>query len=149
MEVILLKDIPNLGYQYDIIKTANGYANNYLIPRGLAEVANTANKKRVKENIRQVGHRLAKERQEALQLAEKLKEASLVLSVETSKDGKIFGAVTPNQLVKHLEAIGIKVSAKQIKPFSTIKVIGFYEAEITLHREVQVLVKFEVRPTEN
>ncbi|HYC85588.1 MAG TPA: 50S ribosomal protein L9, partial [Chryseosolibacter sp.] len=94
MEVILKQDVQGLGYKNDIVKVRAGYGNNYLIPNGLALIANDSNKRLVNENIRQAAHKAAKVKQDAEAVAQKVGELTVEIKTKAGESGKIFGAVT-------------------------------------------------------
>jgi large subunit ribosomal protein L9 len=145
MEVILKQDIPNLGYKDDIIKVKNGYAVNYLIPKGLAVNATVPAKKAHAEIIKQRAHKEAKIRQEAEALSEKLKAVSLSIGAKTSTKGKIFGSVNSIQISEALKEKGFDIDRKNITfKEDLIKEVGNYHAKIRLHKEVQVEIPFEI-----
>src|SRR5690606_36203266 len=98
MEVILKQDVAGLGYTNDIVKVKAGYGNNYLIPNGIALLATESNKKVVQENIRQASHKAAKIRQDAEALAQKIGELTVEIGTKAGETGRIFGAVTANQI---------------------------------------------------
>lgn len=93
MEVILIKDIENLGYANDIVNVKPGYANNYLIPQGYAKAATAAAKKILAENLKQRAHKDAKILADAQALAEKIANLPLVIAAK-AEEGRIFGAIT-------------------------------------------------------
>jgi large subunit ribosomal protein L9 len=145
MEVILKQDIPNLGYKDDIIKVKNGYAVNYLIPKGLAVNATVSAKKAHAEIIKPRAHKEAKIRQEAEALSEKLKAISLSIGAKTSSKGKIFGSVNSIQISEALKEKGFDIDRKNITfKEDLIKEVGKYHAKIKLHKEVQVEIPFEI-----
>ena len=113
MEVILIKDIENLGYANDIVNVKPGYANNYLIPQGYAKSATAAAKKVLAENLKQRAHKDAKILADAQALAETIANLPLSLSVK-AEEGKLFGTVTATDLAEALAAKGITVDRKQI-----------------------------------
>ncbi len=113
MEVILIKDIENLGYANDIVNVKPGYANNYLIPQGYAKAATAAAKKVLAENLKQRAHKDAKILADAQALAETISNLTLSLAVK-AEEGKLFGTVTANDLAEALAAKGITVDRKQI-----------------------------------
>ena len=94
MEVILTQDVTGLGYKNDTVKVKPGYGRNYLIPNGVALIANDSNKKRVAEDIRQAAHKAAKLKQDAETLAAKIGELTVEIRTKAGETGKIFGAVT-------------------------------------------------------
>lgn len=142
MEVILIKDIENLGYANDIVNVKPGYANNYLIPQGYAKVATVAAKKVLAENLKQRAHKDAKILADAQALAEKIANLPLVITVK-AEEGKIFGAVTSTDLAEALAAKGVEVDRKAIA-VESVKTVGEYEAVAKLHREVKATIKFSV-----
>ena len=144
MEVILRQDIPGLGYKYDTVKVKGGYGRNYLIPQGLAIVASSSNKKMIEENIKQAAHKAEKIKQDALDLAGKIGEMTVELATKAGEKGKIFGAITTLQISDALKGKGFNVNKKQIAFKSAIKMLGDYEVELDLHREVKHPVKIKV-----
>ena len=146
MEIILKQDIEKLGNKGDIVTVKNGYATNYLIPQGFAILATTSAKKMHAENTRQRAHKEEKIRQEAIALGQKLEGVSVTVGAKTSTTGKIFGSINNIQIAEALQAKGFDVDRKNIVILGedTIKEVGSYEAEIKLHRDVKVKIKFEV-----
>lgn len=142
MEVILIKDMENLGYANDIVNVKPGYANNYLIPQGYAKAATAAAKKVLAENLKQRAHKDAKILADAQALAEKIANLPLVITVK-AEEGKIFGAVTSTDLAEALAAKGVEVDRKAIA-VEGVKTVGEYEAVAKLHREVKAAIKFSV-----
>ena len=142
MEVILIKDVENLGYANDIVNVRPGYANNYLIPQGLAKTATASAKKVLAENLRQRAHKDAKILADAQALAEKLANLPLSFTVK-AEEGKIFGAITSADVAEALAAKGVEVEKKNIT-VDAIKTVGEYKAAIKLHREVKAEVALSV-----
>ncbi len=146
MEIILIKDVENLGYANDIVNVRPGYANNYLIPNGLARVATDSAKKVLAENLKQRAHKDAKILADAQALAEKLANLPLSFTVK-AEDGKIFGSITSADVAEALAAKGIEVDRKNIS-VEPIKTVGEYKAAIKLHREVKAEVSLSVASEE-
>ena len=146
MEVILIKDMENLGYANDIVSVKPGYANNYLIPQGYAKAATAAARKVLAENLRQRAHKDAKILADAQALARTIEGLSLSLAVK-AEEGKLFGTVTAADLAEALAAKGIQLDRKVIS-VETIKTVGDYEATARLHKEVKAAVKFTVTAAE-
>ncbi|WP_300897147.1 50S ribosomal protein L9 [uncultured Alistipes sp.] len=142
MEVILIKDIENLGYANDIVTVKPGYANNYLIPQGFAKAATASARKVLAENLKQRAHKDAKILADAQALAEKIANLPLVLTVK-AEEGKLFGTVTAADLADALAAKGVELDRKAIV-VEGVKTVGEYEAVAKLHREVKATVKFSV-----
>lgn len=145
MNVILKQDMPNLGHKDDIVTVKNGYARNYLIPKGYAINATAQNKKVHEEILRQRAHKEEQLREAAMQLAEEMKKVSLTIGAKTSTKGKIFGSVNTIQIAEALKEKGFEVERKSISiKDDLIKEIGSYSATVKLHREVLVDIPFEI-----
>ena len=145
MEIILKEDIHNLGYKDDIVTVKDGYARNYLIPQGMAINATVSNRKQHAEILRQRAHKEEQIKNEAAEIAEKLKEISLSIGAKTSSKGKIFGSVNTIQIAEALKEKGFDIDRKKITfKEDVIKEIGSYQAKIRLHKEVSVEVPFEI-----
>lgn len=142
MEIILIKDVENLGYANDIVNVKPGYANNYLIPQGFAKAATASAKKVLAENLKQRAHKDAKILADAQVLAEKIANLPLTIEVK-AEEGKIFGAVTSADLCEALAAKEVVVDRKAIS-VDPVKTVGEYEASVKLHREVKATIKFTV-----
>ncbi len=144
MEVILKKDMPGIGYKYDTVKVKAGYGRNFLIPKGIAIIANNSNRKMIDENIRQAGHKAEKLKNDALAIAEKIQALTLEIGAKTGESGKIFGAVTPLQMADLLSTNGFDIDRRRITFTSDIKSLGDYVAIVELHKEVKADVNFKV-----
>ena len=144
MEIILKEDVSNLGYKGDIVKVKNGYGRNFLIPTKKAIVATESAKKMLAEDLKQRAHKLDRIKNEAVELADKLKDLVLNVGAKTSTTGKIFGAVGPIQIADAFEKAGFTVDRKVIILKDPIKEVGSYHATLKLHKEVTVEVAFEV-----
>ncbi len=142
MEVILIKDVENLGYANDIVNVRPGYANNYLIPQGLAKTATASAKKVLAENLRQRAHKDAKILADAQALAETIANLHLTITAKAEEE-KIFGAITAADLAAALAEKGIEVDRKNIT-VDSVKTLGEFEATAKLHREVKATIKFAV-----
>ena len=145
MEIILQQDMPNLGHKDDIISVKDGYARNYLIPKGFAINATKTARKVHEENLRQRAHKEAQLRDAALELAEKLKEVSITIGAKTSTKGKIFGSVNTIQIAEEINKQGYEIDRKNVSiKEELIKEVGNYTANVKLHREVSVEIPFEI-----
>ncbi len=144
MEIILKADIKGLGYKYDVIKVKDGYGRNFLIPQGLAVVANNPNRKERDENVRQAAFKQEKIKNDAVSMADKLKDLTLKVGAKVGENGRIFGAVTTLQVADVLKDKGFDIDRRKIALKGEIKTIGTYTAEIDLHRDVKVDVSVEV-----
>ena len=144
MEIILTQDVTGLGYKNDTIKVKAGYGRNYLIPNGVALIANEPNKRKVAEDIRQVAHKAAKLKQDAEALAAKIGELSIEIGTKAGETGKIFGAVTALQVADALKAKGFDVDRKKISFKEQPKQLGTYTALLDLHKEVKHNIQVNV-----
>ncbi|MBK0402297.1 50S ribosomal protein L9 [Adhaeribacter sp. BT258] len=144
MELILKDDVKGLGFKNDIVTVKPGYGRNYLIPQGMAVIADKSNKKVVAENIRQAAHKAEKIKTEAQAIADKIGDMTLEIPARVGETGKIFGAVTTLQISEALKNKGIEVDRKKISFDSEVKSAGEYTASIILHKEVKHQVKFNV-----
>jgi large subunit ribosomal protein L9 len=146
MEIILKQDVPNLGNKNDIVTVKDGYAINYLIPRGIAIMATRSAKKMYEEIARQRAHKEEKLKEEAEELAKKLEGLKLEIGAKTSSKGKIFGSVNTLQIAEELQKQGIEVDRKNVEiNEEPIKEVGTYTATVKLHRDVSRDITFEVK----
>ncbi|MGM0612984.1 MAG: 50S ribosomal protein L9 [Bacteroidota bacterium] len=146
MEVILKKDMSNLGYENDIVNVKNGYARNYLLPKGLAVVATESAKKVQQETLRQKAHKEEKLKKDAEDLAKALEEKKVKIGAKAGSTGKIFGSVNAMQIADAIkEQLGYEVDRKKISiDGDSVKNVGEYTAKLKLHKEVTVDINFEV-----
>ena len=146
MEIILKQDVNNLGAKDDVLVVKNGYARNFLIPKGFAIMATASAKKVLAENIRQRAHKEAKLKNEAENVAAKLAGLKLTIGAKTSSTGKIFGSVNTIQIAEALKVNGFEIDRKNILLLheESIKEVGEYKAKIKLHKDVSVEIGFDV-----
>jgi large subunit ribosomal protein L9 len=144
MKVILRDYVKNLGYRDDIVEVKPGYANNYLLPQGLAIPGTPGNIKQINENQRQAAHRRAKQIEEANQKAQQIETLDLNIEALAGSSGKIYGSVTPLQIKKHLQEQGIDVDQRKINIPQDIKELGSYSATVVLDKEVSATLNFNV-----
>ena len=143
MEIILKKDVANLGHADDIVNVKTGYAVNYLIPQGFAIMATPSAKKVHAENLRQRAHKIAKVVGDAEALAAKLAETTGKGAVKVSESGKIYGSVTTAQLAEALAAVGFEIDKKDIT-VEAAKELGTYEAVVKCYRDIKGTFKYEI-----
>ena len=145
MEVILKKDVEHLGYANDVVKVKEGYARNFLLPRGLAVRATDSEKKQLAETMKQRAHKEAKIKAEAEKMANGLADKTLKIGATAGEKGKIFGSGNTIQIAEAIRALGFEVDRKNIKlKGEAIKALGKYEAEVVFHRDVIKTIPFEV-----
>jgi large subunit ribosomal protein L9 len=145
MKVILLEDVKNLGKKGDIVNVAEGYARNFLFPKKLAEQATQGGIKQVEQQKKAVEKKKAKERKIALNLAEKLSSAQVVLSVRAGEQGKLFGSITPKDISEALKnQCKMNVDKRKIEIVEPIKSLGDYNVTIKLAPEVEANLRLKV-----
>lgn len=144
MKIILKETLKNLGAQGDIVNVKDGYANNFLFPKGFAIMATSSNIKMHEENNRQGALKRAKMKNDAASIAERLKEITLTIGMKAGSNDKIFGSVTPLQISQVLKTKGFDIDRRKIELVGDIKTLGTYSATINLHRDVSVTIGVEV-----
>lgn len=143
MEIILKTDIVGLGYKNDVVVVKPGYARNYLIPQGFAQLATASNRKVLAENLKQVAHKAEKIKTEALGVAEAIGDMVITIPMKVGESGRIFGRVTNTQVADALKEKGFDIDRKKIS-LEDIKNIGDYTALVDLHKEVKHKVAVQV-----
>ena len=144
MEVILLERIEKLGTIGDVVKVKNGYARNFLLPRGKALRANESNRQVFESNRERIEAQNAERRSGAEADAQKIDGAKVQLIRQASNTGQLYGSVSARDIVDALEADGAKVEKSQVVLNRPIKAIGMHEVRVALHPEVSVTVKVNV-----
>jgi large subunit ribosomal protein L9 len=142
MKVILSHDVDALGRVGDIVNVRNGYARNFLLPRGLCMPANEENQAALAHHKRVLDKKRAALLAEAKKVAASIEKTSVTVTKQVGEDEKIFGSVTTAELEQLLAAEGIKVSRKDITILDDIKKVGVYGAQVKLHSDVNA--KFKV-----
>ena len=146
MKVILLQDIKNVGKKDEIINSSDGYARNYLFPKKLAVEATKDNLNQLKARQDTAKRKKEQEKEEAKQLAEKLKKVTLSIQVKAGENGKIFGGVTAKEIAENLkEQQNIEIDKKKIIVKETIKALGNYSVEIKLYEGISANLAVSVR----
>ncbi len=146
MEILLNKDVANLGNAGEVVKVKAGYAMNYLIPQGFAVLATPSVVKHNNEIIRQRAHKEAKKVADAEALAAQINSVLVKVTAKVSESGKIYGSITTAQLAEALAAAGIEVDKKDITIVSAdAKEVGVaYDAEVKCYKAVKGAFKFEI-----
>lgn len=142
MKVILTQDVDNIGTIGDVVKVRDGYARNFLVPRGLATAATDASQKALEHHKRVLEKKREKVLGAAKGIAAQIEKTSVTVAKQVGEDEKIFGSVTPHELEELLKAEGINVSKKDITILEEIKKVGVYSAQVKLHSQVNA--KFKV-----
>lgn len=148
MEVILREDIEKLGARGQVIKVADGFARNFLLPRRLAVPATEANKKIIEQERQAALRRDAKEKSAAEELARMLGPLVLTTTQKAGEADQLFGSVTSKDIAELLEKQGYQIDRKKIILEHPIKTLGEHEVTIKLHREVAVTIKLAVQKEE-
>jgi len=148
MEVILLENIDKLGSRGQIVKVADGYGRNYLLPKKMAVAATPQNRKWVDQQRVRFLKLEAKEKADAADLATLLQEVSVTVIRKAGEKGNLFGSVTSLDVAEKLVAQGYHIDKRKIHLSTPIKVLGEYHVPVKLHRDVTATVKVQVEPDE-
>ncbi len=143
-EVLLVQPVEGLGGEGDQVKVRAGYARNYLLPRKIAVSLSASNKKHVDSLKKRRAEREQTELNAAQDLAKKLEKTSLAFAVKTGEGGKMFGAITAQDIHDKLVASGLELDKKKIHLFTPVKALGKHTVKIKLHADVSVDVGFDV-----
>jgi large subunit ribosomal protein L9 len=141
MEVILRQAVDNLGHPGDVVDVTNGYARNYLLPRGVAFLATEGNKKRIAQEKARLESAESERRTSAQALADRLAEVSITFAARVGEEGKLFGSVTAADIAQQLEAQGHHVDRRMIDLHEPIKALGVYRVPLRLHADVRPEIK--------
>jgi len=145
MEVILLKDVEKLGSINDLITVKNGYGRNYLIPQGMAIIANARNKNILQDKIRTEEAVIEKMLDQFKAIESKLTANVIKVGAKAGTSGKIFGSVTNIQIAAAIkDQLGIDIDRKKIDLLEDVKNLGTYSAKVVLHPKVQPTFSVEV-----
>jgi len=144
MKVILRKDLETLGAVGEIVEVKEGYARNYLIPRGIALKADGKNIKILEEEQKKANLKLRKDKKSAEKLAQKLDTVSCTVAVTVGEEDRVFGSVTTQDISDLLKDKGFDIDRKKIVLDEPIKALGIYDIPIKLHSEVEAKIKLWV-----
>jgi large subunit ribosomal protein L9 len=144
MKVILQENVDNLGYVGDILDVANGYARNFLLPRGLASEANLRNVKSVEHAKRVAAHKSKQVEHGLKEEAEKLSAVSVSIPMQTGKDDKLFGSVTAKDIEAALLVEGFEVDRRKIQLPHPLKELGTSAVSIKLFRDISAQISVTV-----
>ena len=143
MEIILKKDVENLGFKDDIVTVKPGYGRNYLIPQGFAQIATPTARKVLAENLKQRAFKEQKLVDDANKTAEAIKALEIKISAKAGSGDKLFGSVTNADIANALEKNGQAIEKKYINS-GIVKRTGKYTATVRLHRDVIVELPYEI-----
>ncbi len=144
MKVILKEDVKNMGAMGEILDVSDGYARNFLVPRGLAVEANVKNIKSLEHAKRVIQEKARKRKNEASALSDQIGELNLVIKAKAGEEEKLFGAVTAMDIAEALNNAGIEIDKKKIVLEEPIKRLGTYSVGLKLHSEVTTRENVEV-----
>ena len=137
MEIILRQAVENLGHPGDVVTVKNGYARNFLLPRGFAFEATPGNLKRIAAERSRLEAAENDRRGSASDLARKLEEVQLTFSARVGEEGKLFGSVTSADIAEQLAALGFNIEKRLIDLHDPIKALGVYRVPVKLHADVK------------
>ena len=144
MEVILRQHVDNLGRRGEIVKVADGFARNYLLPRKLALLATTGNRKHVERERKIMESREAEEKGSAEAIATRLTDIDIAIARRVGDTGQLYGSVTASDIVDFLKSKGFEVDRRKLILPEPLKALGEYDVPLKLHREVTVPLKVKV-----
>ena len=137
MEIILRQAVESLGHPGDVVTVKNGYARNFLLPRGFAFEATPGNLKRIAAERSRLEAAENDRRGSASDLARKLEEVQLTFSARVGEEGKLFGSVTSADIAEQLAALGFNIEKRLIDLHDPIKALGVYRVPVKLHADVK------------
>ncbi len=144
MDIILLQDMDKVGDKHDIVKVKDGYGRNFLIPKGMAVVANDSNRRKYASIVRALDKRETARLGEYKALAAQLEGKSIKITAKAGSSGKLFGSVDANQIAAAIkEQLNVEIERKKIA-IEPVKELGTHVATVTLHKEVSAQVNVEV-----
>lgn len=146
MKVVLTKRVEGLGLEGDVVTVKDGYARNYLIPKGLALEATEGNIKALEQKKKTYELKVIKKKEEALRLKELIEKTNLVIKRKTQEEGKIFGSVTSTDIAEALAKKGFQVDRKKILLERPIKALGEYQIPIKLFPQIEARINIVVEP---
>ena len=145
MKVILLSDVKGIGRKDEIINANDGYARNFLLPKGLAEEANNSNLSKLKAKQDSKAYKKEEDKKEALKIKDQIEKITLKIEVKAGENGKIFGGVTSKEISDKLKAQNnIEVDKKKIELKETIKTVGNFTVTLKLFEGVVAKLKLEI-----
>jgi large subunit ribosomal protein L9 len=141
MEVILREDVASLGHRGDVVKVAEGYGRNYLLPQGKALAVTPANRARIEKERKAVAAKLAKEKAEFEDMAKKIEGIRLVAPRKVGEKDQLFGSVTSHDIADLLKAKGFEVDKRKVVLEDPIKTLGEHTVKVKLHPEVATTIR--------
>jgi len=146
MEVILKEDVQKLGHRGDVVKVADGYGRNYLLPRKLAIEATPANRAVIEQMKAAAVRRSAKEKSDAEALAKQFATVHLTFLRKVGERDHLFGSVTSADIAQEMEARGFNIDRRKIQLEEPLKMLGDFDVQIRLHRDIAAPIKVTIKP---
>ena len=144
MDIILIQDVPGLGFKDEIVKVKNGYGRNYIIPKGYGVLANKSNSKILEENLKQTVKKQEESIKNAEKIAKNIGKLVLEIKVKTGVEDKIFGSVTTAQISKLLLEKGFEIHKKNIYIQNKVNSLGKYDVSLKIHKDITHDIKINV-----
>ncbi|GIP22351.1 50S ribosomal protein L9 [Paenibacillus sp. J22TS3] len=144
MKVIFLQDVKGQGKKGQVKEVSEGYAQNFLLPKGLVKQATQGNMKTLENQSAAELRRKQQEKEEAIQLGKKLEELTVGLKAKSGEGGRLFGAITSKQIAEGLQGLGIKIDKRKIELNDPIRTLGVTQVTVKLHPEVKTTLKVQV-----
>ena len=147
MQVILKQDVEKIGQRGDIVDVSRGYVRNFLVPRGLAEVATPAKMEEAQRRMAEAEERNRRMAERANEIAERLNKSVITIEARTGEDERLFGSITAANIVSAIEkARGIRLDRRRVKLDEPIRALGTHQVPIQVHGDVEASVKVIVVP---
>ncbi len=147
MQVILKQDVEKIGQRGDIVDVSRGYVRNFLVPRGLAEVATAAKMEEARREIQEAEERDQRMAERAGEVAATLNKSVITIEARTGEDERIFGSITPANIAQAIErARGIRLDRRRVKLYEPIRTLGTHQVPVQVHGEIEASVKVIVVP---
>ena len=145
MKVILLEELPGKGGEGDVVEVARGFANNYLLRKGIAVKATTGNLKQLEQRRNNIAKREEVRIANAEELKAKLESAALTIKAKVGDEGILFGSVTAQMIVDAVkEQLDLEIDRRRVDVRQSIKVVGEHTVEVSLYREIKAALKLNV-----
>jgi|LSQX01.1.fsa_nt_gb large subunit ribosomal protein L9 len=144
MKVILKEDVKNLGSKGDVVNVSDGYARNYLIPRGLAEIATEGGLKQLQMQEKAREKRKLEEAAEAKEIAAKLEKEKFVIKVKAGEGGRLFGSVTTKDIADVVKKAGYNIDKRKIELSENIKSLGLHKIKVKLYEDITADLTIQV-----
>jgi large subunit ribosomal protein L9 len=141
MEIIIKEDVHNLGRALDVVKVKNGYAHNFLFPRGMAVLATDSAKRQIEVERLKVEEKSRQEKVAFQKVAEKMKDVSLTIAAKVHEGEKLYGSIQASDIAAKLKELGYDIDKRHVLLAEPIKQLGMFSIKVQLHRDVEAKVK--------